>query len=125
MAIQEYAGAIVLELNGQEFECTQATFTNNTGRKLVKTMNSTGRAKGFMQGIRTYDISGTVVIPVGSTDIDWDNLTDAKLTYYPIDDTGNRITYQDCFSMEYGDKYSVDNEAVRDFKMAALNRVIE
>lgn len=125
MAIQEYAGAIVLTLDGNEFECTQATMTNNTGRKLVKTMNRTGRAKGFMQGIRTYDIAVTVVIPLGSTDVDWDNLTDAKLTYYPLDDTGNRVTYQDCFSIEYGDKYTVDNEAVRDVKLSALNRVTE
>lgn len=124
MAIQEYAGAVVLEVNGTEFECTSLNTELNTGRKLVKTMNSTGRAKGYMKGIATYELSLTVVIPLGG-DIAWEDFDDAKVTIYPLDNTGQRTTYQDCFTISYSEKYTVDNEAVRDVKMGALNKVNE
>jgi hypothetical protein len=47
MALEEYVGAIVLYVDGQEIEVTDVRPQTNTGRKLVKTMNSTGRAKGY------------------------------------------------------------------------------
>ena len=124
MAIEEYAGSVVLEVDGTEYECTQISFEINTGRKLVKTMNSTGRAKGFSQGIATFDFTLSVVIPLGDT-TDWGSITDSKVTIYPLDNTGQRTTYQDCFSTGYSEKYTVDNEAMRDVKMSALNKVNE
>ncbi|EBF0076081.1 phage tail protein, partial [Salmonella enterica] len=39
-----YVGPIVLEVNGTEIEVTRVSPSMDTGRKLVKTMNSTGRA---------------------------------------------------------------------------------
>ncbi|MGL9773184.1 MAG: hypothetical protein ACR5LG_02405 [Sodalis sp. (in: enterobacteria)] len=47
----EYTGAVVLEINSTEVEVTEFSPRANTGKQLVKTMNFTGRAKGYTQGI--------------------------------------------------------------------------
>lgn len=119
--LEEYAGAIVLEVDGKEVEVVDLNVTTKTGRKLVKTMNKTGRAKGFAKGIAEYDLSITVVIPL-TGDIDWDAIEGAKLVIYPASAGGKRESYRDCFTLETGEKYSVDNEARRDIKMAALSK---
>ena len=124
MALEEYAGSIVLEVDGQEVEVVDLSVTTKTGRKLVKTMNRTGKATGFSKGIEEHDISITAVIPL-TVDLDWGNLTGAKLTIYPLDPSGQRTTYRDCFTTETGEKYSVDNEARRDIKLQALSKVEE
>lgn len=122
--LEEYAGAIVLEVNGQEVEVIDLSVTGKTGRKLVKTMNKTGRAKGFAKGIAEYDLAATVAIPL-SGDLDWDGIEGEKLTIYPLSPGGKRTSYLDCFSTEVGEKYSVDNEARRDIKLQALRKVEE
>ncbi|WP_199052945.1 phage tail protein [Aquitalea sp. ASV15] len=122
--LEEYAGAIVLEVNGQEVEVIDLSVTGKTGRKLVKTMNKTGRAKGFAKGIAEYDMAATVAIPL-SGDLDWDGIEGEKLTIYPLSPGGKRTSYLDCFSTEVGEKYSVDNEARRDIKLSALRKVEE
>lgn len=119
--LEEYAGAIVLEVDGKEVEVVDLNVNTKTGRKLVKTMNKTGRAKGFAKGIAEYDLSITVVIPL-TGDIDWDAIEGAKLVIYPASAGGKRESYRDCFTLETGEKYSVDNEARRDIKMAALSK---
>ncbi|MBQ4796736.1 phage tail protein, partial [Pectobacterium versatile] len=73
MAIEEYVGSIVLEIDSRELECTDLKVTSKTGRKLVKTMNKTGRAKGFARGIAEYQLAATVVIPLDG-DLDWDGM---------------------------------------------------
>lgn len=122
--LEEYAGGIVLEVDGQEVEVVDLSVTTKTGRKLVKTMNRTGKAKGFSKGMTEIDLSITAVIPL-TGDINWDNIEGAKLTVYPLDPSGKRTTYQDCFVEETGEKYSVDNEARRDIKMKAMSKVEE
>ncbi|RMC99879.1 phage tail protein [Aquitalea palustris] len=122
--LEEYAGAIVLEVNGQEVEVIDLSVTGKTGRKLVKTMNKTGRAKGFAKGIAEFDLAATVAIPL-SGDLDWDGIEGEKLTIYPLSPGGKRTSYLDCFSTEVGEKYSVDNEARRDIKLQALRKVEE
>ncbi|WP_420996241.1 phage tail protein [Cupriavidus sp. 30B13] len=124
MALQEYAGAIVLEVDGKEVEVVDVSATIKTGRKLVKTMNKTGRAKGFARGISEYELSLTVVIPL-SGDLDWLAVEGAKLTVYPNSPGGQRESYVDCFTTEVSDKYTVDNEARRDVKMNSLRKVTE
>ncbi|MGL5344851.1 MAG: phage tail protein [Plesiomonas sp.] len=121
---EEYMGAIVLEVDGQEIEVTSFDVKISTGRKLVKTMNKTGRAKGYCQGIATYDLNVSVVIPE-SGDLDWENLVNAKITLYPLNNQDKRTSYIDCFSIDVSEKYSVDNEAQRDLTMAALRKVTE
>ncbi len=124
MALEEYAGAIVLEVDGKEVEVASVDATRSNLRKLVKTMNRTGRAKGFSRGMEEIALNVSVVIPL-TGDIDWARIQGAKLTLYPIADGGQRQSYLDCFTTQVGDKYSVDNEARRDLQMHALRVVVE
>ncbi|AUI65211.1 MULTISPECIES: phage tail protein [Glaesserella] len=127
--MSEYVGAIVLEVDSLEIEVTKCDPKVNTGRKGVKTFNSSGRMKGFIQGIAEYTLSITAVKPKTEDgtiiDVDWENLTNAKITIYPLGDESNRTTYQGCFSTEVGESYTVDNEAVIDIQLGALRKVIE
>ncbi|MFJ5428578.1 phage tail protein [Pectobacterium actinidiae] len=125
MALEEYVGAIVLEFDGQEVECTDLKEDTSTGRKLVKTMNRTGRAKGFSRGIAEYGVTVSVVIPL-SGDLDWEGMEGVKITQYPVSGSGGkRVSFLDCFSTQVGAQYTVDNEAKRDITFAALRRVEE
>jgi hypothetical protein len=124
MALQEYLGAIVMEVNGQEVEIESLDVTNKTGRKLVKTMNKSGRAKGFAKGVAEYDLKISAVIPL-TGDIDWAAIEGAKITIYPLSVGGKRTSYLDCFTLDVGKKYTVDGEAKQDLSMAALREVVE
>lgn len=121
---EAYAASAVLEVDGTEIEITDLSVTTNTGRKLVKTMNSKGVAKGFAKGIRTYELSITAAVPLEGN-IDWDNIEDAKVTVYPLDQNDKRTSYLNCFSESVGEKYTVDNEEVQDIKLIALAKVKE
>ena len=112
--MEKYAGSAVLEVDGIEVEIIDLNVTRQPGRKLVKTMNSDGHARGFSKGIATWEISLTAVLPIDGTEIDWDEMSDAKLT-----------SYLGCFSTPVGEKYSVDNEAVIDVQVTALKKVKE
>ena len=68
---EKYAGSAVLEVNGVEIEITDLNVTKQTGRKLVKTMNSEGRARGFAKGIATWELSLTAALPIDGSEIDW------------------------------------------------------
>ena len=124
MALQEYLGAIVMEIDGKEVEVKSLDVTYKSGRKLVKTMNKTGRAKGFSKGIAEYDLKVTAVIPA-TGDMDWGSIEGAKITIYPVTTGGKRTSYLDCFTTDVGSKYSADNEATRDLSMIALREVVE
>ncbi len=124
MALQEYLGAMVMEIDGQEIEIESLDVTNKTGRKLVKTMNKSGRAKGFAKGIGEIDLKITAVIPL-TGDIDWAGIQGAKITIYPQSTGGKRTSYLDCFTLDVGKKYTVDSEAKQDLSMAALREVVE
>ncbi|MDA5524716.1 phage tail protein [Yersinia kristensenii] len=125
MAADEYVGSIVLEIDGREIEVTSLNVDITTGRKLVKTMNKTGRAKGFSRGIAEYKLSLSAVVPLDGN-IDWAAIENAKVTQYPLNGSGGkRTSYLDCFTTETGAKYTVDNEAMIDITMSALREVIE
>jgi hypothetical protein len=124
MTLQQYAGAIVLEVNGQEIEVIDLNVSSKTGRKVVKTMNSTGRARGFARGVSEYELSLTVAIPLNG-DLDWEAVDGAKLTEYPLTPGGKRTSYLDCFTLEVGEKYGVETEAKRDIKLVSLRKVTE
>lgn len=124
MSLEEYLGSIVMEVNGQEVEIENLSITKKTGRKLVKTMNKTGRAKGFAKGIAEIDLKVTAVIPL-SGDIDWGAIEGAKITQYPLSVGGKRTSYLDCLTLDVGEQYTVDGEAKRDISMAALREVTE
>lgn len=123
--MDEYVGSIVLEMDGQEIEVTDLKEDVTTGRKLVKTMNKTGRAKGFSRGIAEYQLTISVVVPL-SGDLNWEGMEGAKITQYPLSGSGGkRVSFLDCFSTQVGASYTVDNEAKRDITVNALRRVEE
>ncbi|MCW2480485.1 phage tail protein [Candidatus Symbiopectobacterium sp. NZEC135] len=125
MALEEYVGAIILEINGQEIECTDLKEDTQTGRKPVKTMNKTGRSKGFSRGIREYQVTVSVVIPL-SGDLDWEGMEGVKITQYPLSGSGGKkVSYLDAYSTQVGAQYTVDNEGKRDITFQALRRVEE
>lgn len=119
MALEEYAGSIVMEVDGQEVDVASLDVSNNTGRKLVKTMNRTGRAKGFAKGIAEFELRLSVVIPLVG-DLDWAAIEGSKITIYPLSSGGQRTSYLDCFTTTVGEKYTVDGEAMRDLSMQSL-----
>ncbi|BEN61915.1 phage tail protein [Serratia marcescens] len=125
MALEEYVGSIILEMDGQEIEVTDLKEDVTTGRKLVKTMNKTGRAKGFSRGIAEYQLTISVVVPL-TGDLNWEGMEGAKITQYPLSGSGGkRVSFLDCFSTQVGASYTVDNEAKRDITVSALRRVEE
>jgi hypothetical protein len=119
-----YEGSVILDVNGTEIEITGISPSMDTGRKLVKTMNSTGRARGHVQGIKTYTLTLEAVKPVGM-DVDWESIEDAKLTLTPLNGKGKTITYQNFTVQTLNDQYSVDNEARVSITGFALNRIEE
>ncbi|KUY78048.1 MULTISPECIES: hypothetical protein [unclassified Burkholderia] len=125
MALEEYVGAIVLEVDGQEAEVVTFSVTSKTGKKPVKTMNRTGRVKGFARGVEEHELKVTVVIPLGGDEIDWWNMEGGKLTQFPVSPSGQRVSYYDCVTLDMGDQYSVENEARRDLTIFSTRRVNE
>jgi hypothetical protein len=123
MALREYQGMIIMEVDGVEVEVETLNITKKSGRKVVKVMNKTGRATGFTRGIADIDIDCSAVIPL-TGDLAWGDIVGAKITVYPLGG-GQRVSYLDCFTTEVGKKYKVDGEAKQDLKMVALREVLE
>lgn len=124
MALEEYKGSIVLEVNGQEVDVVDLQATARTGKKPVRTMNRGLRVKGFSRGLTEYDLRVTVAIPL-SGDMDWEAIEGAKITEYPVSDDGKRTSYLDCVTIEVGETYNVEGEARRDISMFAARKVPE
>lgn len=124
MALVEYVGAVSLEVDTQEIEISAFNVKTSTGRKPVKTMNKARRYKGFSRGIVTHELSVTAVVPVGGADINWGGIEGAKLTVQPVGG-GRRTSYYDCFSIDHGEKYQVEGEAMIDISLIALRKVEE
>jgi hypothetical protein len=122
MALEEYLGAIVMEIDGQEVELESVDTSERNLRKLVKTMNRTGRAKGFAKLIPEYTLDVTAAIPL-TGEINWAAIQGAQIVIYPVEATGKRIRYQDCFTVDVGESYMVDGESKRKISMAALRKV--
>lgn len=121
-----YAGAIIMEINGREaVELISVDTKTTIGRKPVKTMNRRGRVRGYADGITEFELNVTAAVPIDDTEIDWANITKAKITLYPINAEEKRTSYLDCFSVSCSSKYEVENEARIDIQMIALDKVEE
>lgn len=125
MSDATYAGAVVMEVDGKEVEIISIKPQTTTGRKPVKTMNRKGRVRGYADGVTEHKLSVTAAIPIDGTEIDWDNITKAKVTIYPINKDGHRVSYLDCVTIETSEQYEVDNEARIDIEMIALHKITE
>lgn len=123
MALNEYQGIIVMEVDGQEIDIDSLDVTEKLGRKVVKTMNRTGRAKGYTKGISDIEMKVSAVIPL-TGDLDWGSIVGAKITVTPIGG-GQRTSYLDCFTTEVGRKYKVDGEAKQDLTIVSTRKVQE
>lgn len=125
MAIQEYVGAVVMEIDGKEIECVSVNVSSNTGYLPVKTMRRKRVISGYCLGVATFELSVTVPIKVDGEEYDWWNVFDAKMVIYPISGNGNRVAFTGCCVQEVGDAYETEGEAKRDLKMFAVERVEE
>lgn len=125
MAIQEYVGAVVLEVDGKEIECVSVSNDSNTGYMPVKTMRRQRTISGYCLGIVTHELSVTVPIPVDGDPLNWWNVFDAKLTIYPASGNGKRVSYTGCCVQSVSDQYEAEGEARRDLKLFAVERVEE
>ena len=125
MSNATYAGAIIMEVDGRDIEIVSLKPQTTTGRKPVKTMNRQGRVLGYADGVTEHKLSLTAAIPIDGTEIDWANITKAKITIYPINKTERRVSYLDCFTVECSEQYEADNEAKIDIEMIALHKILE
>lgn len=125
MSDATYAGAVIMEVNGRDIEIISIKPQTTTGRKPVKTMNRQGRVMGYADGVTEHKLSLTAAIPIDGTEIDWANITKAKITIYPINKEERRVSYLDCFTTECSEQYEADNEAKIDIEMIALHKVWE
>lgn len=125
MSDATYAGAVIMEVNGRDIEIISIKPQTTTGRKPVKTMNRQGRVMGFADGITEHKLSLTAAIPIDGTEMDWANITKAKITIYPINKEERRVSYLDCFTTECSEQYEADNEAKIDIEMIALHKIWE
>ena len=125
MSLQEFVGAVSLEVDGREIEITAFKPKTTTGRRPVKTMNRAMRLKGFSRGITMYDISVSAVVPLTGSPIDWAGIEGAKLTVQPVSGTAGRYSYLDCFAIDVGESYQVEGEAQIDITLCALRKVSE
>lgn len=125
MALTEYVGAVVLEVDGREVECVSVAPKETTGRTAVKTMNSKRRIAGYCEGIKGFELSVAVPIAAQGDDINWGEVVGAKLVIYPVSGKGKRTAYTDCVVTEVGDSYESEGEAKRDLSLFARDKVME
>jgi hypothetical protein len=124
MALEEFVGAVSMEVDGREIEVSKVSVKTTTGRRPVKTMNRAKRIKGFSRGITTHDLTVSAVIPKNGSPVDWENIEGAKITIQSVEG-GKRTSYLDCFTIEVGESYQVEGEAMIDLSMAAVRKVTE
>ena len=123
--MSEFVGAVVLEWDGQEIECASISTDISTGKRLVKTMNSLGRAKGHAKGIPDFKMSVEVPIPTDGSEPDWLSIEGAKLTVVPIDGIGKREVFTGCEIETMSSKYQVEGAAMRTLTITALDRKVQ
>lgn len=121
----EYVGATTMTVDGVDVEITKVDIKDQTGRKVVKTMNRKKRARGFMRGVGEYQITATAVIPTDGTAIDWGAIEDSRITIEPDIPGGVTEIYTGFCVTEVGKSYTVDNEAVIDISGFAIDKMTD
>lgn len=121
---KEYAGTIVMEVNGVEYEISSVDPLIKTGNKVVPSMNSQKRALGTTAGTKEISLKVEAFIPLDGSEPDWINMKNATITIYPVAPGGKREIFVACTTEEVGSKYSVGKEAVRSISMHALDHQV-
>lgn len=122
---EEFVGAVVLEWDGREIECASVSSDISTGKRIVKTMNRSGRAKGHASGVPDFKLSVEVPIPTDGSEPDWLSLSKAKLTIVPIDGVGKREVFTGCEIETVGTRYQTEGGAMRSLSITALDRKMQ
>ena len=116
----EYVGAIVFEVNGQEYEIDSFDYDIKGNRKIVKTMNRRRQASGHCTIIA--DISGKAEMPIPvKGEPDWLALRDGKIVIYPVEEGGTREVFRNVNVTNMGAKFKTDGEAKRNIDWSALS----
>lgn len=124
MALEEYVGAVVLEVDGREIDCVSLSVQINTGRRGVRTMNRSARIAGYTEGVTAIELTLTVVIPTDGSEPQWDKIKDAKVSRELISG-GGRFSYLDAFTTAVGATFEIDGEARKTINMIASREVKE
>lgn len=119
----EYEGTVVVEINGQDVEVESVSVKRTSLRKLVKTMNKTGRAKGFTRLVEEITLTITAPAEIRNK-YNWAALENGKVTFTPLGG-GDRTSYLDVFVTSVGRAYKTDAEATFDIEANALREVTE
>jgi hypothetical protein len=120
---EELVGAIVLVVNGDDVDCASVNVSNAAGRKLVSTMNRSGRANKSAKTTKSTTLSVEVYVPEEG-DLDWASISDATLTVESFDGQ-KRTTYTGCGVTTVGEKYTDGSEAMRSLEIFAKDVIEE
>lgn len=115
---------IIMSVGGDEYDVATFSSTKNTGRKPKPTMNRQQRVKFKTNGIRTFELSWSVVIPDGKDSVNWDELEDERISI-ESPSGGFRETYIDVSVTTVSDSYDVNGESRRDLTGFCLDYVKE
>ncbi|MBN6515558.1 hypothetical protein [Acinetobacter pittii] len=121
---QDAVGAIVMSFNGLDYDVARFTSAITTGNKPVPTMNRKLRVKFKSEGITTYQLTASVVIPDGKDSVNWLAVKDGRLSVESP--SGNyRETFIDCNVQTVSKSYEVNGETMRDLEMFCLDYLDE
>lgn len=120
-----YVGAVILELDGVDIEALNFNYEHNTGRTAVKTMNKTGRKKGYAMGVKEWTVSFDVPKMIGEAQINWADISRSKLTFYPVEKPWDRQSLRDFFVMTVSEAAKTEEELVVSITGEAFNLIRE
>jgi hypothetical protein len=123
-ADDELVGTIVLYVNGQEIDCASVGTNEQGRRKLVKTMNSKGRANKSASTTSEGSIQIDAFIPKTGA-LDWANISGATLIIESQDDGSYREVYSGVGVATVGKKFVVDGEATQSLDCFYKDYVVE
>lgn len=121
---EDAVDTIVMSVAGSDYDCATFNSTKNTGRKPRPTMNRQQRVKFKSKGIRTFELSWSVVIPDGKDTVDWDEVEDERISI-ESPTGGFRETYIDVSVVTVSDSYDVNGESRRDLTGFCLDYLKE
>lgn len=121
---EEVVGSIVMSYNGLEYDCAKFTASITTGTKPVATMNREQRIKYVATGVRTFELTVSVVIPDGKDSVKWLDIKDGRISVESP--SGNfRETFIDCHTTSVSATYDLNGETLRDLTMFCLDYLDE
>nr|WP_298892231.1 hypothetical protein [uncultured Acinetobacter sp.] len=121
---EEAVGTIVMSVDGNDYDVASLNVTQSVNNKPIPTMNRTQRQKFVASGVRTYELSASVVIPDRKDNVNWTEVKNVRISIESL--TGNhRETYVDCGITTIGTSYDVNGETRRDLTLYALDMIEE